>query len=182
MAVRKLREALGDDAERPRYIQTHPGRGYRFIGSLQASDAPSSIPPAAISSYNEPKANWMKKPLWVAFAVIGLVFFGVGWRLRIHTSPITPPEWKVSQLTADAGLSDASAMSRDGKLVAYSSDRGSEGGRDLYVKQISGGSPIRLTSDGAGTQPRIFRRTEAGSSFGQIETAEASTRFQRSAR
>ena len=156
MAVRKLREALGDDAERPRYIQTHPGRGYRFIGSLQASDAPPLYPLAAINSYNEPKANWARKPLWLAFAVICLVFFGVGWRLRIQTSPITPPEWKVSQLTADAGLSDASAMSRDGKLVAYSSDRGSEGGRDLYVKQISGGSPIRLTSDGAGNTSPDF--------------------------
>ena len=159
VAVRKLREALGDDAERPRYIQTHPGRGYRFIGSPQASDAPPLYPLAAINSDNEPKANWARKPLWLAFAVICLVLFGVG-RLRIRTCPITP-EWKVSQLTTDAGLSDAPAMSRDGKLVAYSSDRSSEGGRDLYVKQISGGPPIRLTSDGAGnTTPGFFAGRE----------------------
>jgi TolB-like protein/DNA-binding winged helix-turn-helix (wHTH) protein len=34
-AVRRLREALGDEAERPRYIETLPRRGYRFIGAVQ---------------------------------------------------------------------------------------------------------------------------------------------------
>lgn len=33
-AVAKLREALGDDAEMPRFIETVPKRGYRFVGSL----------------------------------------------------------------------------------------------------------------------------------------------------
>ena len=33
-AVKKLREALGDDAEKPRFIQTLSKRGYRFIGSI----------------------------------------------------------------------------------------------------------------------------------------------------
>jgi TolB-like protein len=33
-AVARLREALGDSAERPRFIETLPKRGYRFIGTL----------------------------------------------------------------------------------------------------------------------------------------------------
>ena len=39
-AVKKLRDALGDSAEIPRYVETLPRRGYRFIGSL--SNASSS--------------------------------------------------------------------------------------------------------------------------------------------
>jgi cholera toxin transcriptional activator len=35
-AVNKLREALGDSAENPRFIQTLPRRGYRFIAPVQA--------------------------------------------------------------------------------------------------------------------------------------------------
>src|SRR5690242_21765350 len=31
-AVKKIRDLLGDSAERPRYIETIPKRGYRFIG------------------------------------------------------------------------------------------------------------------------------------------------------
>ena len=30
-AIKKIRVALGDDADNPRFIQTFPGRGYRFI-------------------------------------------------------------------------------------------------------------------------------------------------------
>ncbi len=37
-AVKRLRAALGDDAERPRFVETLPRRGYRFIGPL-AEDA-----------------------------------------------------------------------------------------------------------------------------------------------
>src|ERR1700741_1157206 len=33
-AMRRLRSALGDEAETPRYIETIPRRGYRFIGTL----------------------------------------------------------------------------------------------------------------------------------------------------
>ena len=35
-AVMRLREALGDVAKRPRYVETRPRRGYRFIGSIEA--------------------------------------------------------------------------------------------------------------------------------------------------
>ena len=34
IAVRKLRTALSDEAEKPRYVETLPRRGYRFIGSV----------------------------------------------------------------------------------------------------------------------------------------------------
>jgi len=43
-AVKKLRRALGDSAERPQFIETLPRRGYRFLGSLEAKlDAGKAI-------------------------------------------------------------------------------------------------------------------------------------------
>src|SRR6516225_10209859 len=36
-AIKRLREALSDSAEEPRFIETVPRRGYRFIGSVGSS-------------------------------------------------------------------------------------------------------------------------------------------------
>lgn len=40
-AVNRLREALGDSADSPRFIETIPRRGYRFIGSITPPSVPS---------------------------------------------------------------------------------------------------------------------------------------------
>ena len=37
-AVRKLRQALGDEAETPQYIETLPRRGYRFVEAIKAEE------------------------------------------------------------------------------------------------------------------------------------------------
>jgi TolB-like protein/DNA-binding winged helix-turn-helix (wHTH) protein/Tfp pilus assembly protein PilF len=41
-AIRKLRVALGDTADTPRYIETLPRRGYRFLAALDTRPAPPS--------------------------------------------------------------------------------------------------------------------------------------------
>ncbi len=57
VAVRRLREALSDEAQGPAYIETVPKHGYRFIGVLEPPDAsaalylrPALVPQAADSS------------------------------------------------------------------------------------------------------------------------------------
>lgn len=59
-AVRKLRGALGDSAEKPRFVETLPRRGYRFIATVDSIErAPS---PGHTSSATEPPAS---EPGWV---------------------------------------------------------------------------------------------------------------------
>ncbi|MGD0469695.1 MAG: tetratricopeptide repeat protein [Terriglobales bacterium] len=53
-AVRKIRDALGDSAEKPRYIETIPRRGYRFVGRL-ADVAPAALPLLAEESKESPR-------------------------------------------------------------------------------------------------------------------------------
>lgn len=43
-AIRRLRAALREDADAPRYIETLPRRGYRFIGTLEEAPAPAPAP------------------------------------------------------------------------------------------------------------------------------------------
>jgi len=46
IAINKIREALGDSADNPRFVETLPKRGYRFIAPVQALD---SLKPEAIT-------------------------------------------------------------------------------------------------------------------------------------
>lgn len=51
-AVNKLRFALGDAADRPRYIATVPRRGYRFIGSVDSdTPRPASALPVVVGQH-----------------------------------------------------------------------------------------------------------------------------------
>src|ERR1700737_4359074 len=52
-AIRKIRRALGEDPEKPHYIETPPGKGYRFkipIGGAAANSYKNSPPNAYITS------------------------------------------------------------------------------------------------------------------------------------
>jgi cholera toxin transcriptional activator len=69
-AVNKLREALNDSADNPRFIQTIPRRGYRFIASIEAVDGTpasakpdeSTLPTAASSSESESGVGMLSDP------------------------------------------------------------------------------------------------------------------------
>lgn len=144
-AITKLRRALSDSAENPRYVETIPGKGYRFIGTLQPTALATHGP--AVPAPRTPEARRLR-PGWLAATLaFGAISFAAGWKL--HTSGSGLPAWHLSPITEDAGLSGTPALSPDGALVAYSSDHGLDGGRDLYIRQVAGGQPSRLTSDGA---------------------------------
>ena len=56
-AVKKLREALGDDAENPRFIETLPRRGYRLIAPVEIVEKSVSSPKAEISPVPPQQGN-----------------------------------------------------------------------------------------------------------------------------
>lgn len=43
-AVRKIRHALKDDPEKPRFVQTVTGKGYRFIGEMKNGNGTQPLP------------------------------------------------------------------------------------------------------------------------------------------
>jgi eukaryotic-like serine/threonine-protein kinase len=88
VAVRKLREALGDDAENPRYVETIPKRGYRFLApetypdlatyslaDLAATSPPAEVaPPAAehIAPTSNRSRNWVLASVVVLIAIVAV--------------------------------------------------------------------------------------------------------------
>lgn len=155
-AMNKLRRALGDSAEHPRYIETIPGRGYRFVGTLESERVlPISRLPKSEAREERPPRR-LSLGLWerLTWAAGAMICLAIG--LRFRYPPAAPPDWTLTRITADTGLSGFPALSPDGKLIAYSSDRGPHGEQDLYVRQVAGGPPVRLTLDGAGNTAPDF--------------------------
>jgi TolB-like protein/DNA-binding winged helix-turn-helix (wHTH) protein len=81
-AVRKLRAALGDDAEAPKYVETVPRQGYRFIGPIEGRDPdPAMEAPQPSSPPGRPEIGALgpgaaaPRPVWrrAGLAFLGLV-------------------------------------------------------------------------------------------------------------
>jgi TolB-like protein/DNA-binding winged helix-turn-helix (wHTH) protein len=73
-AIRQIRAALGDDSETPRFIETLPKRGYRFIASVNHKDSSSPTVPniAADVALRHRIAPARVALVLVAVAVVGL--------------------------------------------------------------------------------------------------------------
>src|ERR1700735_678330 len=60
VAVRKVRDALNDDAEAPRYVETIPRRGFRFVAPvtvLEPVRSPDPLPPTALVTKESSVSN-----------------------------------------------------------------------------------------------------------------------------
>ena len=92
-AIRKVRQALGDDPEQPRFVQTVTGKGYRFIASaieIGTGPAISTDPPSAVDAPNVlgsgPRWKNRRWPRFVVVAVASMLALVValtarfGWR------------------------------------------------------------------------------------------------------
>jgi TolB-like protein/DNA-binding winged helix-turn-helix (wHTH) protein/Tfp pilus assembly protein PilF len=90
-AIARIREALGDSAEAPRYIETLPRRGYRFIGPVEAVKI--SVPPVFAPSKQPGEVSGEVRPsrphalLALAMLIVVVVIGSVFWLERAATPP-----------------------------------------------------------------------------------------------
>ena len=87
--VKELRHALGDSADEPRYIETVPKRGYRFIGTLEEGPEADETLPApsthTVSGDAPPAVRPVKTVLMALFGLI--VIAAIGWYVYTRVAP-----------------------------------------------------------------------------------------------
>jgi Tol biopolymer transport system component len=84
--------------------------------------------------------------VWVIFSLAAIAFMLAAiWGFNSARRETAPPPYRLRQMTRDEGVSTSPALSPDGRLLAYSSDRGGGNTLDIWVQQVAGGDAIRLT-------------------------------------
>jgi DNA-binding winged helix-turn-helix (wHTH) protein/tetratricopeptide (TPR) repeat protein len=91
VTIYALRKALGDDARRPRYVETVSRRGYRWIAPV-ASLLPTPPPVPVLPPAHPPSRAWW--PTVAATTALALFAAGAGWQLTVarHTRHVPPAE------------------------------------------------------------------------------------------
>jgi Tol biopolymer transport system component/DNA-binding winged helix-turn-helix (wHTH) protein len=164
-AAKRLRDTLGDAAETPRYIETVPRRGYRFIapvassGHLDAGVSPRSEPVLDAVQQIERASPQRRRTATVALSMLfAAVLVGTGWLVSRHfatrrtADTVHSVERQRTRLTSGPGLQTEVAWSPDGQSIAYTSDK--TGNFDIWVQQVSGGDTVQVTrSPAPDTEP-----------------------------
>jgi serine/threonine protein kinase len=100
-------------------------------------------------------ANAVPRWPWLLTAALLLGLLAVGLLSTRHT-PVTTA-YRLRPITADTGLTTSPAISPDGRLTAYSSDRATGKNLDIWVQPLtSNAPPIRITTNDADDSDPTF--------------------------
>jgi TolB-like protein/DNA-binding winged helix-turn-helix (wHTH) protein/Tfp pilus assembly protein PilF len=92
-AISRLRESLGDNADRPLFIETLPRRGYRFVAPVEVRPGPSlpeaAMPPTALPGA-VPHAPAVRRRWWLVAAAAVAAAASTGW-YSLKPDPERPP-------------------------------------------------------------------------------------------
>src|ERR1700730_397940 len=110
-AIKRLREVLGDSADQPKFIETLPRRGYRFIAALEgATETEKEVPPTAAH------VQWRS---WLVVVAVALGVLAAVAAIEIrHMRTSKAPPLEIKRITATGNVKHA-AISGDGRYLAY---------------------------------------------------------------
>lgn len=79
-AIKRLRAALGDSAEAPRFIETLPRRGYRFIAPITKTASPSEPCATSVLGVQPWQKRFLVSTVSIALAGVALFVWGIAFR------------------------------------------------------------------------------------------------------
>ncbi|WP_374432832.1 winged helix-turn-helix domain-containing protein [Inhella sp.] len=148
-AIWTIRQALGDDPEAPRYVETIAKKGYRLIAPVQMLARAPTAPAAAAVTASSPAPSSPKRPwltaAWVLLGLSGLLG-GLAWQARqAAPAPALQSRW----LTQLPGVEFLGQHSPDGRWLAFAWWQG-QGDAALVLRSAKGREPPQVLADAHG--------------------------------
>ena len=180
-AVNKLRQALGDAAIQPRYIETLPGRGYRFVAPVYpvGNGVLELVPSAAIAIPEARQSRW-RFVAWASAAAMLLLLAGALWT-ALRPSPPAPMKASQFQIAPPkgyyfegGGARQSFALSPDGEKIAFTA-KDQSGAFRLFLRDFSE-LESRPVADGEGAYSVVWSpdgRTLLFTAKGKLRRMEA---------
>jgi len=145
-----LRSTLGENGET--FIETVPRRGYRFVAPVreQFEDSPAGIDTSTQADPVLARGYFAgRRLLWLAGAIVALCAVAVPvWR-SAGVGDGGAAVLRAVPLTSYPGMEFFPTFSPDGSQVAFSWLKQGQIDTDIYVQQVDGQAPLRLTDDSA---------------------------------
>jgi Tol biopolymer transport system component/DNA-binding winged helix-turn-helix (wHTH) protein len=138
--IKTLRKALGDEALNPRFIETVPRRGYRFIApvnSVQGELLPANAP-VQTETTTSPNRPYV---LITAGLIVFIFVFGIAFMWVSGTGFERGRQTKLSKLTSTGKVTNAT-VAPDGKSIIFSQSEGT--GESLWVRRLDTGEQRQL--------------------------------------
>jgi Tol biopolymer transport system component/DNA-binding winged helix-turn-helix (wHTH) protein len=150
-AVKRLRDVLGDSADTPRFVETVPRRGYRFVAPVEGNEL-AAVPATAIAATDSPAPPTVtlpRKRWWwaVASSALVVILALTGGLLLWPTRPTQRPAMHMAPLTTMSGSEYGPTFSPDGRYVAFGWNGEAQDNWDIYVKLVGSSELRRLTTN-----------------------------------
>jgi eukaryotic-like serine/threonine-protein kinase len=133
-----------------RCLEKQPAMRFQCAADLSFALASIPLSQAAAIAVTRRGAWWKSAAAVVAAIAVAAAAYWLGVRTA---RPPALPESTLRRLTNDPGLTTDAAISPDGRLVAYSSNRADSSHFDLWVQQVDGGGEVRITDDASSPGP-----------------------------
>jgi len=135
--ITELRNAIGDDVNEPRFLETIPKRGYRLIARVR---------PAMLA---ETAHRYRRRTPVLVMSSVAVIVMGSLALLWFRTPPSAEPVVRVKPLTSLSGEESQPNFSPDGTRVVFVWGGSSNDNFDVYLKRLDDDSLVRLTTDPA---------------------------------
>jgi Tol biopolymer transport system component/DNA-binding winged helix-turn-helix (wHTH) protein len=141
-SVKRIRDALGDSADTPRYIETLPRLGYRFIGNIEAAPAPvaSSASPGEVLR----PIRWERR-FFLLLLALALVLVGIAAWWFFPRAKQSVPVVEIVPLTGITGSQNFPSFSPDGSQITFTLNYDFNKGNGLYTALVGGDKLLQLT-------------------------------------